>query len=74
MTGQSPFIERKIVFRPDLTATLKSLEPGNYVHCGLQWGYGTIRETASKLGISIQTRRTSKGITVMRSLEVPEPK
>jgi hypothetical protein len=69
-----PFIERKIVLRPDLTATLKSLEPGDYVHCGIQWGYGTIREIASKLGISISTRRSGRGITVMRNIEVPEPK
>jgi len=70
---KSSWRQREIVKAPSLSETLKSLEPGDYVHCGLQWGYGTIRETASKLGVRIQTKRSAKGITVLRTPEIPEP-
>lgn len=66
--------EMPIVMTPNLTATLQSLEPGNYVHCGKHWSHGTIRQMASNLGISITTKRSDAGITVMRQLEIPEPK
>lgn len=66
--------EKPIAMVPSLTATLMSLEPGDYVHCGKHWTHGTIRQTASNLGISIATKRGDAGITVMRALEIPEPK
>lgn len=66
--------ERPIVSTPSLTSTLMSLNPGDFVHCGSLWSYGTIRETASKLGVKIATRRSGKNITVMRAIELPEPK
>lgn len=64
--------ERQIINLPSLTETLRSLEPGDHVHCGDLWTYGTIRQTASNLGISIKTKRSPKGITILRALEVPE--
>lgn len=73
-TAEKLFRERQIVCTPSLTATLTALQPGDYVHCGKTWAYGTIRQMASNLGVSIQTKRTSKGITILRTLEVPEPK
>jgi hypothetical protein len=66
------FRERAIISAPSLSATLRSLEPGDYVHCGTNWSYATIRQTASNHGISIQTKRTSKGITVLRPFDFPE--
>jgi hypothetical protein len=66
--------ERPIISVPCLTQTLKSLEPGDYVHVGQHWAYGTIRQTASTLKISICTKQTKKGITIMRAPEIPEPK
>jgi hypothetical protein len=64
--------ERPIISMPSLTQTLKSLAPGDYVHIGDLWSYGVIRQTASTLSIGIATKRTEKGITVMRKIDIPE--
>jgi hypothetical protein len=71
-TKDELFRERSIISVPSLSATLRSLEPGDYVHCGTNWSYATIRQTASNHGVSIQTKRTSKGITVLRPFDFPE--
>jgi hypothetical protein len=63
--------ERPIISTPSLAETLRSLVPGDYVQIGTTWSYGTVRQTASMLGIPIRTTRSSKGITVMRQLDKP---
>jgi hypothetical protein len=65
--------ECKVICTPNLTETLKSLEPGSYVHLGTTWTYGSIKQTASVLKIAIATKRGPKGITVYRTPEIPEP-
>lgn len=63
--------KRGIVYTPNLTATLRSLEPGDFVDLGKRWGYGTVRQTASVLGIRIQTKRRAKRIIVLCQQEIP---
>lgn len=68
-----PLRKRKVISEPSLTATLKTLEPGDYVQLGNRWSYGTVRQTASMLRMSISTKRNDKGIVAIRMFEIPEP-
>lgn len=55
---------RRIISKPDLKATLQSLEPGDFVRMGKRWSYGTIRTTAYTLKIKdYRTEINDRGIT-----------
>lgn len=63
--------ERCVIHEPSLTKTLQSLEPGDFVRLGSRWSYGTVRQTASQLKISIKCKRDGAKISVVRYQDLP---